>query len=250
MSNELDILIRSQFCDLQAKYPGLSLIHNAFGEWLIKGDLKFLADFGAVETISDTYEIEILIPQNFPATIPEARDLSGRTKGFHTYPNGSLCLGAPLAVKITFSNTPTLLGFVDNCIIPFLYSFSYQIEHGELPFGDLSHGNEGKFEYYKDFFEVDNYLAVVGFLRILADDDYRGHLECLCGSGNRLRNCHGDKLRHANSFQTPGEFMSDYCGIVIWLHEKGEKIPLSYFSKNLSKHKTKQPEVALKRQGV
>ena len=239
MSNELDMLIRSQFCDLQAKYPSLALIQNAFGEWSIKGELKFTAAFGEADTISDTYEIEILIPQNFPATIPEARDLSERTKGFHTYPNGTLCLGAPLAVKITFSKTPTLLGFVNHCIIPFLYSFSYQIEHGELPFGDLSHGDEGRLEFYKEFFDINDQVAVVGLLRILADDDYRGHLECPCGSDSRIRNCHGDKLRYAFSFQKPEDFMLDYLGIVKWIYDNGGKIPLSYFSKETLKLRSK-----------
>lgn len=239
MSNEQEILIRSQFIELQVKYPGLALIQNTFGEWSVKGELKFSAAYGNAETISDTYEIEILIPQDFPAEIPVVRDLSGRTKGFHTYPNGSLCLGVPLAVKITFSNTPSIVDFIDNCIIPFLYSFSYQTEHGELPFGDLSHGDEGKFEYYKDYFEVDDYVAVVGLLRILADGDYRGHLPCPCGSANRIRCCHGDKLRRAIGYQKPEDFMLDYFGIIKCLHDKGKKIPMSCYSKTLLKLRSK-----------
>jgi hypothetical protein len=242
MSFDLDEILRAQFLDLQTKYPGLTLVQNVFGDWSVKGQLKFSATYGDAGTISDVYEIEVLIPRNFPNEIPSVKDLSGRTKDFHTNHDGTLCLGAPLAVRIAFSKAMTLLGFVENCMINFLYSCSYKNLYGKLPFGDLPHGNEGIFQYYQEFFGVNDGSAVLNLLRVLADDDYRGHLECPCGSGAKTRSCHGDQLKYANSFQKTEEFILDYLGILVWLHEKGEKIPLPCFSKKLSRNKRGQPE--------
>jgi hypothetical protein len=240
MNEAFDSLVQWHFKELQAKYPGLALVQNALGEWSVKGMLKFSATYEEAEIIDDEYEIELTIPQDYPSGIPIALELSGRTKGFHTNHDGTLCLGAPLAVRIAFNKTPTLLGFVENCLIHFLYSYSYKNLYGDLPFGDLPHGSSGIFKYYQDFFEVTDGSAVLGLLRILADADYRGHLECPCGSGVRIRNCHGDQLRYAGSFQKVNDFMMDYLNIFKWLHDKGENIPLSCFSKTLSKSKNRQ----------
>lgn len=247
MADERDEFLISQFYELQAKYPGLALMQNLFGEWSVKGELRFSAAFKGAETISDIYEVEILIPKDFPDGIPVARDLSGKTDGFHTNHDGSLCLGAPLAVRIAFNKVKTLVGFVDNCLIHFLYACSYKSQYGELPFGDLPHGNAGIYQYYQDFFELTDESAIMGLLRILVDADYRGHLDCPCGSGVRTRDCHGDKLRYANSFQTADDFVSDYLNIFKLLNDKGCKLPLSCFSKKLSKYKDKQPVIPQKR---
>ena len=124
---------------------------------------------------------------------------------------------------MAFEHTPTLLGFVENCLIPHLYSCSYKDLHGKLPFGELSHGGAGILEYYQELFGVQEATGVLGLLRILADANYRGHLECPCGSGAKVRNCHGDQLMAIEKHQQADEFMRDYLFIFECLHEDGVK---------------------------
>ena len=38
-------------------------------------------------------------------------------------------------------------------------------------------------------------LATRSYLEYLGKDEVKGHWECPCGSGQRLRNCHADHLR-------------------------------------------------------
>jgi hypothetical protein len=37
----------------------------------------------------------------------------------------------------------SLVTFIDRCLIPYLYRFSYLETHGEAPFEDLGHGLSG-----------------------------------------------------------------------------------------------------------
>lgn len=220
-------LIQEQFRELQAKYPHLCLLENGLGAWIVRGALRFSASYGACDVIEDEYTIELNLPDTYPLGIPTVRDVSARTSGFHTYQDGTLCLGAPLAVRMTYERNPTLLGFVENCLIPFLYSFSYNERHGKLPYGDLRHGEAGILEYYQELFGTEDISGVLGLLRILADANYRGHLECPCGSGRKLRQCHGDQLRAIGGHQSPDEFMHDYFSVLECARETGVKPPIS-----------------------
>ena len=67
---------------------------------------------------------------------------------------------------------------------------------------------EGILEYYKELFSVQDGWQVLGLLKILADDNYKGHTLCPCGSGQKLRNCHGNLLREIKEYQKPADFYS------------------------------------------
>ena len=50
-------------------------------------------------------------------------------------------------------------------------------------------------EYLKDLFEVDDWGQVFDIMMFAIQSSYRGHLVCPCGSGERVRNCHGTVLK-------------------------------------------------------
>ena len=52
----------------------------------------------------------------------------------------------------------------------------------------------GDLEYIKELFNVKEWGQVFDIMHFIANFSYRGHLLCPCGSGKRLRNCHGDIL--------------------------------------------------------
>ncbi len=214
-----EVLLYEQFRDLSLSFPKLSLQKNNEGPWIIKGLLALLAEYSG-HLIDDEYAIEIIIPEEYPDRLPRLRETGNRIpRSFHHYQDGSLCLGAPLAIKKKFSEEPTLVGFVNNCCIPYLYSYSYKSKNGKMPFGELSHGGQGILEYYQDLFDLKSNRALLGLIKILVDDNYRGHIKCPCGSGKRLRSCHGSTLLEIKELQPASDFRNEYIYILKTLVE-------------------------------
>lgn len=207
-------LVWEHFYELSEVFPDLILIPED-NKYFVRGNIHFCAQYSTHESIEDVFHIEIEIPNSYPSIPPVARDLGERIpQSFHSFEDGSFCLGAPLAVKMTFLNNPTLLGFVNSLLIPYLYSYSFQLaHHGKMPYGELSHGGSGLMNYYMSLFETSRPSAIINFLVILAFQKYRGHSECPCGSGNKLRRCHGPFLLELQKQQTPDKFYFDliYC---------------------------------------
>jgi hypothetical protein len=180
-------MINQQFKELNEKYPELQLIQSDSELWRIRGILHFAGEYQN-QVIDDRFSVEIFIPDDYPDTPPSVWETENKIpQNFHHYQNKSLCLGAPLAVRLAFKENPTLLGFTETCLIPYLYGFSYKSKYGDMPYGELAHGRAGLFEYYQIFFEVDNRQSVLEFLEILTLGRYRGHAKCPCGSNKRIR---------------------------------------------------------------
>lgn len=198
-------LIFSQFDELRAVYPELAL-QCQDSNWSIQGLLNFSAEY-AGQRIDDKYSVLILVSSDYPNSLPNAFETENRIPAdFHKLHDGSLCFGELLAVKCKFLEEPTLLGFVKNCLIPYLYSYSHKCRYGKLPFGELSHGLEGILEHYLDFFHLEDERALSGLIAILAQGNYRGHIFCPCGSGKRLRSCHGEKVHEMMRFSSTDYF--------------------------------------------
>ncbi|MDO9529379.1 MAG: SEC-C metal-binding domain-containing protein [Syntrophales bacterium] len=205
-------------------------------EFFINGKLAFSATYNEISII-DEYEVEINIPRNYPDSPPNVKEVGGRiSKDYHVHHNGILCLSSPVEVKKKFFQKKSMVGFVEDLLIPYLYAHSFLQEYGEMPFGELSHGVEGIIEYYKNLFDVDSNYMVVGFLRILADNNYRGHIPCPCGSHAKLRNCHGNLLLELQRYQNKNNYLSEYFYIAKHMLEKGgREIPKDFLPKSIKK---------------
>ncbi len=217
-----DKLIYSQYEELIASYPGLKLEKNNEDIWIIKGKLVFKVTINE-ETIDDEYQVEIILKE-FPNKPPLVKETGGRiAEDFHPGKNGTRCLEVPLELNKRFKENPTIKGFVENLLLDHLYAWSYKDKHGVLPFGEHSHGGEGILEYYKKEFDVDDVSLVLGLLKILVDNNYRGHQLCPCDSGLKLRKCHGKKLLEIKDIQTSEEFLYEYFEIAQFLKRKYNK---------------------------
>lgn len=209
--------IRRQFDELAAGCPGLALSQDAAGAWTVAGALLFRATFQDT-TIEDTFAIKLQLPHDYPAAAPVARETGGRIpKEFHTNPDGTLCLGTPFEVRMKFEKEHRLLPFVDNLVIPYLFSFRFWKDHGRMPFGEFSHGGKGILENYQELLHVQDRSVVFGLLRLLGEGSYRGHLACPCESGSKLRDCHGAHLLELKSAQSPDHFLRDIGSILLSL---------------------------------
>lgn len=226
-------VIQEHFTDLVEQYPGFVLTDNKNGTWVVQGLLEFSATYDGV-SIRDKFQMEFTLLKDYPDIPPIAKETGGRIpKEFHKNQDESLCLGAPLEVRMKFAKNPSLLGFVNELVIHFLYAYCYFEQYREMPFGELSHGGKGILEYYAQLFNTASEIVTVDLLKILAENSYKGHHGCPCSSGKRIRDCHGELLREINSYQYKDDFLYDYANCLLHLKKTEQKLPKSLFSKKL-----------------
>ena len=111
-------IIDKQYWELIERYSGLRL--EFIGEkYRISGILKFSAEYQH-NRIDDEYSIEVIIPDDYPNSLPTVREKGNRIpRDFHKYQDDSLCFGASIAIKQKFLKQPTLIGFIERCVIPY-----------------------------------------------------------------------------------------------------------------------------------
>lgn len=197
---------RSQFQrwrveDLLVQYPGLRLCPLTAGQVIVAGVLAFSAETPGKEHIEDEYEVEIAIPEQFPKWIPTVRETRGRIPpSFHKLDDGSLCLGSPTRLLLVLSESPSILAFVERCVVPYLYGYSYYLKHRTMPFGELSHRQEGIHEDLAAIFGIERVEAVRGFLRLASMKKRQANKRpCPCGSNRRLGKCHRLRVNDVRS---------------------------------------------------
>ena len=231
MEEETIQLVMNQMKEVQVQHSGLELVLTS-GKLRICGIIGFCMDHNS-RTIEDTYQVEIHIPNDYPESPPTAFETGNKIdKSFeHFMTDGSLCLGAPLEIRKNFLQHKRLLRFINEQLIVYLFSYSYKRDYGETPFGELAHGGTGIMQYYQDLLRVDDHVAVLGLLKVLADDSYRGHLPCPCGGGSILRRCHGQQLRELSSVQSCEHFSQDVIAVLGSLSENDLKV---VFDRSLS----------------
>jgi len=237
-------LVNAHFRDLKNVFSDLELKEIENGRFIITGNLSFtVCHYG--KSVKDDYDVEIEIPSDYPQNPPTVKEISHKIpRNMDNHVNqedGTLCLGAPLAVKRTFAKERSLLWFVRAQLIRFLSSYSYKRDYGLFPNGELSHGDKGMLEYYSDLFSVQDNWQVLGMLKILADDNYRGHALCPCGSNKKVRNCHGALLKEIRDYQKTTDYMIEYINILNLLKSNNpNKNLIKYIPKELIKHKKKK----------
>jgi hypothetical protein len=124
--------------------------------FLVRGRFQFLALHPDAGEVEDAFELEIDVPTAFPKDIPKVTETAGRiprTSGFHVnQTDGTLCLGSPLRLLSLLSTAPTLSGFSEKCLVPYLFGISQKLRTGQpLPFGELDHGFKGSLGDYQAF---------------------------------------------------------------------------------------------------
>jgi hypothetical protein len=244
-------LIIEHFRQLKNKFTNLELKEIENGRFNITGNLSFTVFYGE-KPVKDDYDVEIEIPSDYPHNPPTVKETSHkipRNMDNHVNPeDGTICIAAPLAVKRTFAKERNLLWFVEQQLIRFLSSYSYKRDYGLFPNGELSHGSKGLLEYYGDLFSVQDNWQVLGLLKILADDNYRGHALCPCGSNKKVRNCHGDLLRESRNYQKPYNFMEELLHILklLMANNTNKKALRKYVPKSAFKYINKRNRKKIK----
>lgn len=180
---------------LKEKYPMLEMTEEK-GAHVFSGEIILNHCFEDVR-MTGKFELQISVPWDFPLALPSVKELSKYIdRNYpHMYQNGQFCLASDLELKIFFSQNTDICSFIDQYIIPYLYTYRFYEEYGVYPYGERSHGIIGDLEYLNELFRVDDWGQVFNIILFVIQSPYRGHLLCPCGSGKRIRNCHGDILK-------------------------------------------------------
>ncbi|MHB1155867.1 MAG: SEC-C domain-containing protein [Phycisphaerales bacterium] len=199
----------AQMEEVQAKHEALELVQEGDGAMRVRGPVGFSIDHDG-HKVTDIYQIELHIPDDFPNSPPTVYETDGKVASAfgHFMKAGNFCLGAPVEVRRRFAQHRTLIGFIDDQIIPYLFSYSHKRDHGELPFGDLDHGSTGLLDYYMEFFGTSG-TTTLKFLKCLADNFAPPLGPCPCGSRRRLKDCHGPKLNELRPHYRPELFEAE-----------------------------------------
>lgn len=166
----------------------------------LTGYVAFTVSIEHLEDLSDTYQVDIRVPNLFPKKLPKVWEMKQRIpKSFHTNPDGSLCLGSRTRQRLAMGRSSLILSFIEECLIPFLYGYTYYEKYNILPFGELDHGDKGILQDYKELFCVQNEKAAKHMVRLASMKRGEANKQtCPCGSEKRLGKCHNrivNKLR-------------------------------------------------------
>lgn len=181
------------FLELQS---GMKLVDkDDDGNYIIEGNYHLLSSYNDVY-LSKIFNILIKIPELYPNKLPEVSSIDNAVpiEFGHFYTNDSFCLGSPMELYLSALDED-ISNYLIKHIDAYLYSATYYIKYnGQLPFGERSHGLIGIIEFWEEYLSTKDIRAIYNVLKYISLNKYRGHDLCPCGSGNKIRNCHGDKI--------------------------------------------------------
>ncbi len=184
-----------------AQFPGLSIRPRADDTVHITGELGsgFLEAGKANEDAR--YLVRVAIPRGFPRVLPTVWETGGRIpRTFHHHPDGTLCLGSPIAQSLAIHKHPTVGTFVERVVVPYLYSHAFYVRRGHLPDGELAHGALGLERDARRLFRLPQTTSVHEFLRLAGLRRRVANKQpCPCGSSLRLGRCHATAVRQARN---------------------------------------------------
>lgn len=176
-------------------YPRMRLQPICGDVITLSGLFDFTATYTGLGTLMDSYHLRIDVLNGFPEVTPRVTEIGSRIPcagEYHVNPDRTLCLGSPLRLRQKLSKRPTLCGFIESCLIPYLYAVSHKLAHGgAMVFNELRHGSPGKLDDYTELFGLKNHEQAVGALMLLGmKKRLANKWPCPCGCGKKLGACH------------------------------------------------------------
>jgi hypothetical protein len=145
--------------------------------------------------IIDSYEISIIPLDDYPNNFPYVYEIAGRLPNnidWHIYPDGHFCIKASPEEKLICINGISLLSFIKEQVIPYLFNQNFREKFGYF-LRERSHGLEGNLEFFKDIFKTEDLLKIKQYLGFILERAKPNRVAlCFCGSGIKYRRCHRD----------------------------------------------------------
>jgi len=207
--------------DFLHDYPGMAIRPSQeISKLTLIGEFDFSAYSGEHEEITDSYRLQIVVHSSFPRSIPEVKVVENKIPDdgkYHVNSDGTLCLGSRLRLLFKISSKPTLSGFAELCLVPYLYAVSYKRKFGgEFLFCELLHGISGELLDYVDLFglkepdQARSVLCLIAMKKRLANKH-----SCPCGCGRLLGNClFNNRIKRFRDLADRGWYKSLISGMV------------------------------------
>lgn len=188
-----------QLAEALSRQPGLTLAPSVSSDVLIQGQLRCHRVGPNDVVVDEHYAVKIEVPRGFPRALPRVFETQGRVpQTFHRNPDRSLCLGSPIAIRFEIEEEPTVGGFIDRVIVPYLYSHAYYVRFGRMPFGELAHGATGLEDDVRRLFRLPRGTNAEEFLRLASlKRRHANKRRCPCRSGLRVGRCHAAAVHQA-----------------------------------------------------
>lgn len=185
-----------QIASLLEKYPTLTVISQTDNCVDIKGKIHINRNCEKISVCQD-YGIEISIPLNSDR-LPIVRDAEHYIRNYpHIYPDKHLCLATDTDICLHFRDGGDLVTWMDKYVELYFVSYECYKRYGIFPFGDRSHGSRGILEFYCDYFQLPDFKQARDVIFYISQRKYKGHHFCPCGSGRKIRDCHGNVVLSA-----------------------------------------------------
>lgn len=176
-----------------AAHPRIRILEINDERLVLAGEYHLKARLLGSQLVERTYRLKLVCPRDYPAKLPTVIDEDKyfpRNQEYHTYGDGSFCLGSELKIKSLLMDDKSLSAFFSEIVDGFLYAVTHRIEYGSFPYGELAHGEQGLIDDYGEMFGVSGKLAVMGVLQALGKRKREANkLLCPCGCGQRLGRC-------------------------------------------------------------
>jgi len=179
--------------DFLASHPRIRIVAINNDQVELAGEYHLKAQLAGSQLIDRTYQLRLVCPHDYPRKLPKVLDEGRyfpRNQEYHTYSDGSFCLGSELKIKSLLLSDHSFTAFFEYIVDRFLYAITHRIEFGNFPFGELAHGEQGLVDDYGEMFGLSEKLSVLRALRALGKRKREANkLPCPCGCGRRLGRC-------------------------------------------------------------
>lgn len=202
----MSLISKIKLEDFLDKHRSMSIRPLKNDGLIVEGKLYFTAKTDGFREVEDFYKIRIKVANNFPSAIPEVEEIGNkipRKEEYHINPDNTLCLGSSLTLLQLLSKKPTLEGFIEYCLVPYLYGISLKIQDGgKLVFGELAHGEKGIIDEYEKIFGIRGKDSLKQLIKMLSMKKRVANKQlCPCGCKNRLGKCNQELNIKINQFR-------------------------------------------------
>lgn len=190
-------LIQQEFTDVSAKYQKLLPPERLGNGFVIKGSIDVIDD---IDQYWDTYDVNILIPELYPAELPILLETSKKIERHEDWHNrgGICCLSTNAKMYSVLGKNISLFNWLEKFAHPFLANHVYRIKTGHYANKEFDHGTSGIVQGYCEIFNVESVFEVIEKLKLICGVKKLGRNKpCFCMEGKKYKKCYLlDPLKH------------------------------------------------------
>ena len=146
----------------------------------------------------DRFQVKIRIPPEFPRDIPVVWETTARIPidpDWHTYEKGALCVIIPEEWLLN-PESNSIIAFLDGPVRNYFLGHVLAELGFDRPMGERPHGSKGLLQAYGEWFGSSQEIVIEQYLSYLSMEKIPRQWCCPCGSGQKLRRCHGEQVRN------------------------------------------------------